>query len=250
MQAICSPFGTVRGDQAGRQLAHADLVAAVADAEPDPGAAVNRSSSGAVQGETSTPRMLRGRPSGLRPQRSMATAWLTPALAPRRRDPLDARAILDADLVDRDVDAGLVDRRAHRVGAGRIDGDAHRHAAGAERGRQQRGADRAVGLGRRHVVARHEEAGDEADAGGVGQRAAPQPRARRGSPRSGPGCRDRHRGRPALRWRSSALLFLWRHTLRSSPAANRRSARRPARASSRSSPAASQAPVPRQRTPR
>src|SRR5258708_5392531 len=39
----------------------------------------NRSSSGAVHGETSTPRMLRGRPSPLRPQRSMATAWLTPA---------------------------------------------------------------------------------------------------------------------------------------------------------------------------
>src|SRR5476649_1552479 len=43
--------------------------------EPD----VNRSSSGAVQGETSTPRMLRGLPSGLMPQRSMAIACVTPA---------------------------------------------------------------------------------------------------------------------------------------------------------------------------
>ena len=62
-----------------------------------------------------------------------------------------------------------MDRRAHRVRARRIDGDAHRNATRAQRRGKQRRADRTIGLGRRHIVPRHEEAGDEADADGAGQ---------------------------------------------------------------------------------
>ena len=152
--------------------------------------------------------------------------------------------IVDADLVDR--------RRRHRSRAtaartASAQGVSTAMRAGTpqarERGRQQGGADRAVGLGRRDVVARHEEAGDQADAGRAGQRLARLRQARRGSRRSGPAV-----SRPTSRQTSASMAamrgitFPWRHTLPSNRAANRRSGRRPARASSRSSPGASRAP--------
>src|SRR5579883_702698 len=79
MQAMRSPFGTVRA------ISPAGSLPMPISLPPSPtpifaqSPAVNRSSSGAVHGETSAPRILRGRPSGESPQRSIETAWLTPA---------------------------------------------------------------------------------------------------------------------------------------------------------------------------
>ena len=163
------------------------------------GPARKRSSSGAVQGDTSTPRMLRGRPSALRPQRSMATAWLTPVL---RQSPI-SRSRPSSTPTSSTVTPppAALDGRAHGGGAGRVDRNACRHAAGRQRGRKQRRADRAVGFGGGDLAARHEEAGDQADARGFCRASSPRRRARRHLPRSAPPSCGRRRGRPALRWR-------------------------------------------------
>ena len=56
--------------------------------------------------------------------------------------------------------AGCGGSRPHDVGARRIDGDPRGDAASRERCRKQGRADRAVGLRRGNIAARHEEAGD------------------------------------------------------------------------------------------
>jgi hypothetical protein len=89
---------------------------------------------------------------------------------PPCRKALDTGPVLDAHLVDCDLYAGFVHGGAHRIRARRIDGDPHRHTARTKRGRQQGRADRTIGLGGRNAIARHEETGNESDAGGVRQR--------------------------------------------------------------------------------
>src|SRR6185437_15204070 len=79
MQAMRSPFGTVAAIRPAGSLPMPISLPPSPTPILTQSPAVNRSSSGAVQGETSAPRMLRGRPSGERPQRSIETAWLTPA---------------------------------------------------------------------------------------------------------------------------------------------------------------------------
>ena len=163
----------------------------------------NRSSSGAVHGETSTPRMLRGRPSPLRPQRSMATAWLTPARArprsggrgPRRRRrplrrpprhrPLRSTAARTAPAqgVSTAMRAGTPQAASAAASRAVPTGPSVSGAATSPRGTKK-------------PVIRPTRVAPPAT--------WPPPRVRPHWQRSAPGSCARHRGRPAPRWRRCA----------------------------------------------
>ena len=108
--------------------------------------------------------MLRGRPSRLRPQRSMARAWLT--AAPRHASVRRAIAAPSSTPTSSTVTPPPACATAARTAPAQGVSTAIRAGTPHARKRrsQQRGADRAVGLGRRDVAARHEKAGDQADA--------------------------------------------------------------------------------------
>ena len=75
-------------DQRRGHRAHADFIAAIADGDPPPRPARNRLSSGMVKAPISSPRMLRGAPSALRPQRSIDMRMRHPKPQPHARSSL------------------------------------------------------------------------------------------------------------------------------------------------------------------
>ena len=180
-QAICCAVGNGARDQAGRQPAHADLVAAVADADAHPGTGreqiVERRRPGRDIDAAHVARLAVG---------AAAAAFdgdgvLTPA--PRHasvRRSMPARSSTPTSSTATPPPAAATAARTAR-GTGRVDGDPRRHAARRQCRSQQGRADRAIGLGRRDIAARHEKAGDQADGRCARQALA---RSRASSPRA------------------------------------------------------------------